>query len=378
MTRKHPKLPNGFGSIKKLSGKRTNRYGVYPPITEFRENGSPVPTKALAYVDDWIKGVGILTAYHNGTFKPGQEIPDYLNCSKQSDLVKGILTEHNFAKRMRSSEPPKLTFAEVYEAFFKWKFEQDKSRKYSKSSMNVMRSAFKRLEPLHNREFVSLRHMDFQSALDNCDASHATVEHLKNLIRQMCRYAITYELCEHDYSEHIKINIPDDDERGVPFDDRELRILWDNKGNDIAEFLLIMCYSGYRLLAYKGMEVNLSEQYFKGGVKTKTGKDRIVPIHSAILPMVERRMKEYGKLLPKSPDRFRQQMYETLDALGIERHTPHDCRHTFSALCERYGVNENDRKRMLGHSFGSDITNRVYGHRTVEDLRAEIEKIICR
>lgn len=39
---------------------------------------------------------------------------------------------------------------------------------------------------------------------------------------------------------------------------------------------------------------------------------------------------------------------------------------------------ENDRKRMLGHSFGGDVTNDVYGHRTLEDLRSEIEKIkIC-
>ena len=31
---------------------------------------------------------------------------------------------------------------------------------------------------------------------------------------------------------------------------------------------------------------------------------------------------------------------------------------------------------MMGHSFGDDITNGVYGHRTVEELRSEIEKII--
>lgn len=30
---------------------------------------------------------------------------------------------------------------------------------------------------------------------------------------------------------------------------------------------------------------------------------------------------------------------------------------------------------MMGHSFGNDITNGVYGHRTPEELRAEIEKI---
>lgn len=46
-----------------------------------------------------------------------------------------------------------------------------------------------------------------------------------------------------------------------------------------------------------------------------------------------------------------------------------------SRLCEQYGVNENDRRRMMGHSFGSDITNGTYGHRTVEQLRNEIIKI---
>ena len=40
-----------------------------------------------------------------------------------------------------------------------------------------------------------------------------------------------------------------------------------------------------------------------------------------------------------------------------------------------YHVNENDRKRMLGHSFGNDVTNRVYGHRDLKDLKMEIEKI---
>ena len=56
-------------------------------------------------------------------------------------------------------------------------------------------------------------------------------------------------------------------------------------------------------------------------------------------------------------------------------HTPHSCRHTFSRLCESYGVNEADRRRMLGHSFGNDVTNGVYGHRTVRELAIEIEKI---
>ena len=71
-------------------------------------------------------------------------------------------------------------------------------------------------------------------------------------------------------------------------------------------------------------------------------------------------------------------MYDKLDELGIEKHTPHDCRHTFSMLCDKYGVNENDKKTMLGHAF-QDVTNKVYRHRSLEELRKQIEKIqVCR
>jgi integrase len=126
------------------------------------------------------------------------------------------------------------------------------------------------------------------------------------------------------------------------------------------------------------MTVNLDERYFQGGVKTKAGKVRIVPIHHNILPFVKSR--SAPDVLGVTPSKFRKLMYKRLEELGIantddgKKHTPHDCRHTFSALCEHYGVNENDRKRMLGHAF-KDVTNAVYGHRGIDDLRKEIEKI---
>lgn len=85
-------------------------------------------------------------------------------------------------------------------------------------------------------------------------------------------------------------------------------------------------------------------------------------------------MDKFGALMDVKHGTFRKRMYEKLEELGIEKHTPHDCRHTFSRLCEKYEVRENDRKRLLGHKF-DDITNSVYGHRELEDLRTEIEKI---
>ena len=71
--KKYPKLPNGYGSIKRLSGKnRTNPYGVYPPTKEFDLNGIPVAQKAICYVDDWYKGFTVLTWYRNGEYYEGR------------------------------------------------------------------------------------------------------------------------------------------------------------------------------------------------------------------------------------------------------------------------------------------------------------------
>ncbi len=89
--KKYPKLPNGYGSIKKLSGKRRNPYGVYPPSTELIAPGQYAPVKAICYVDDYMKGFAVLTAWHAGTYYPGFErtLNDFdqnrtLNSTKES------------------------------------------------------------------------------------------------------------------------------------------------------------------------------------------------------------------------------------------------------------------------------------------------------
>ena len=378
--KKHPKLPNGYGSIKYLGKNRRNPYAVHPPVTDYTDEGVPITPKALCYVDDWMKGFIILTSYKAGTYTKGDERDIILPIDQKSleIIAQRLLSDYNKAQGIvEEKREPEKTFAEVYKEFWKYKFENEKGKKLSESSKRSIQAAFKNAKALHDRPFRELRHDDLQSVVDNCPLKHSSLELIVHLFRQMYAYADIYELCYKDYSAHIKINKEDDDESGVPFTDNDLKILWNNKGDEIVEFILIMCYSGFRIRAYKNLEINLKDTYLKGGIKTKASKDRIVPIHSAILPLVKRRLKA-GSIFPSTYSSFLKDMSNKLSELGIEKHTPHDCRHTFSALCEKYGVNENDRKRMMGHSFGNDITNAKYGHRTIEDLREEIEKIkVC-
>lgn len=375
--KKYPKLPNGYGQIRYLGSNRRNPYGVYPPATEEYPNGQMKPQKALCYVPDWTTGFAVLTAYRAGTYIQGME-KDFaeINNSQSADkFIQNLLANYNLMQGIEERREKEKTFEEIFKEYYQDKFKEEYGHSGKKKSMEYsMIAAYKNCALLHDREFTSLTKNDLQEIVDDCDLKHSSLELIVTLYHQMYRYALANDICEKDYSQFVVIEKEDDDENGVPFNESDLQMLWENKDDEIVEFLLIMCYSGFRISAYETLEVNLKDKYFRGGVKTAAGKDRVVPIHSAILPLVKRRMKCCGKILSVSTVQFRIKMYETLKQLEIEKHTPHDCRHTFSALCEKYEVRENDRKRMLGHSF-KDITNKKYGHRELEDLREQIEKI---
>lgn len=373
--KKYPKLPNGWGTIRYLGAGRRNPYAVHPPTKTFDVNGVPERPPALCYVDSWEIGSAVLVAYHAGKYYPGMELEI---CPKpaatENEILQRVLADYSTAKRT-TVETPKPTFAEIYKQFYAYKFEREGARAYSKSSRYTVISAFKNCADLHDKIFAELGHDDLQGVVDRCEKSYSTKSNIIMLYHQMCAYADTRGLCDRDVSKHVKVETSNDVKHGEPFSERDLAILWQNQDDPTVEMILIMCYSGFRISAYKTLKIDLKEKYFLGGVKTTAGKGRIVPIHSSILKLVKRRKRRLGCLLPMSPHTFRGDMRAALADLGIPQHTPHDCRHTFSALCERYKVNENDRKRMIGHSFKGDITNGVYGHRTIEELREEIEKI---
>ena len=55
-------------------------------------------------------------------------------------------------------------------------------------------------------------------------------------------------------------------------------------------------------------------------------------------------------------------------------HRPHDTRHTFITMAKSAGINEYILKLIVGHHI-EDITEKVYTHRTMQELHEEIRKI---
>ena len=344
------KLPNGTGSIKKLSGRRTRPYAAYPPTTEFDWNGCPKPVPAIGYYPDWKTAMAALLEYNRNPY----------------DLATA-----------------NLTFREVYELYYQDKYVVNQKKKLSASAANSTRAAFRNCAALHDRGFRSLRKADMQAVVDACPLNHASLELIVTLFRQLYRFALQNDMVDKDYSQFVTINRPDDDESGEPFTPAELAILWAHRDEEHVGTILLMIYSGFRIKALESLEIDLETRCFRGGVKTAAGRGRMVPIHAAILPFA-------AHFVPADfrAGYFRSNcFYPALERLGIartadgKRHTPHDCRHTFSWLCDRYGVDDLSKHLLMGHSLGGDVEKSVYGHRTAEELQTEIAKIqveICR
>ena len=54
--------------------------------------------------------------------------------------------------------------------------------------------------------------------------------------------------------------------------------------------------------------------------------------------------------------------------------TPHSCRHTFESMLDSAGANRKCIDLLMGH-VSKDTGNRVYNHKTLEELRAAVELI---
>lgn len=330
-THKMERLPNGFGQIKKLSGNRRKPYAVYPPTKDYKDNGQAVQNKALGYFATYNEAYECLSVYNKNPY---------------------------------DVDARSLTFAEVYEMFKADKFNGKKQ--YSKSAVASYSAAYNNCKSLHGEVYRLLKTSDYQAVLDACTLKHASLELILNLFKQVEKFAIAHDITDKGYAQYAHISIADDDEHGVPFTEAELSTLWANTDDATVRKILVLCYSGFRISAYKG--ITIENGCFSGGVKNEQSK-RLVPIHDAIAPWTE-------DVVGISAISFRGSMYKTLDRLGIERHTPHDCRHTFSWLLTSAGVDDFTRHLLMGHKVVGDVEAKVYTHKTIEELRKAVNS--CR
>lgn len=325
------KLPNNYGSISKLSGNRRRPYVVRKE------------SKIIGYAATREEGLTLLADYNRNPW----------------DIDRARIT--------------------LQELFDLWK--EKKSGKLGPSNRRNLFAAYRYCSPLAGKQYSQIRTYEMQECIDTCGKGPGTEAGIKSLWGHLDRFAMELDVITRCYS-GLLTSAPFQETNRTPFTLEEIKILWSYAGEPWVDVALILIYSGWRiseLLALTPEDVDLQAGTMKGGVKTKAGKNRIVPIHHRVRPFIETRLAEGGPRLichngkPVADRQFRAYWAALMERLHI-KHTPHECRHTFETLLDSAGANRVCIDRIMGH-VSRGTGERVYTHKTIEELQTTIELI---
>lgn len=340
------KKANGNGSVSKLSGIRRKPYIARVTLGWDESTGRQIRKTIGTYV----------------TQKEAQKaLIDYLDNPYDLDLSN-------------------ILFKDVYEKWSKLKYP-----KVSHSAILGYQSAYNNVEKLHNMKIKDIKARHLQEAIDSCSKGQATKKKIKFLFGQMFAYAMQNDIITKDYSEFVDIGKASEESKREPFSNKEIELLW--KHIDDIEFIdtiLIMIYSGFRigeLLELETKNIDLINMTMTGGLKTEAGKNRLVPIHPKILPLIEKRYNKDNQYLiinfkgkkMKYDNYYKEKFIPIMEQLNME-HRPHDCRHTFATLLSNANANATAIKKMIGHESYA-TTEKIYTHKDIEELRKNVELI---
>lgn len=345
------KLPSGYGSVYKLSGNRRK-----PWIAR-------VTTGWEIDVDS----------------KTKRQLYQTLGYCKTKKEALQLLADYN--KAPYSLEEQNITFKEIYQ-----KWEKEHTPKVTEQAARLLENAFQHFSKIHDMPFREIKVATLEGCIFELSQYNEMQVKMKSLANQMYKWAIRHEyigtnyaaLCDVRRSGKPKIV-------RTPFSDTEIQTLFENLHIPFSDAVLIGIYTGFRpseLMDIRTDKINFEDQIIIGGTKTKAGTNRIVPIHSRILPLIKNRYNEKNEFLFTDDranlkhifyDSWKKRFLNVCKFLETT-HLPHDTRHTFATKGKRAGMDEYILKRIMGHKI-TDITEAVYTHREVEELHTEIEKI---
>jgi len=298
-----------------------------------------------------------------GTFETRQEALDAL---------------YEFNKNPYSVENKKITFLEITEM---WKKEH--LPKVGKGRRASILSKIKKMSPLYDLIFADVKLIDLQAYFNNLTVSTGTKKEYKSTINLIFEYGIKYDIIQKNPSTYIEIGKHKKVREANIFTYGEISILWKYHLFENTDIILILIYTGLRineLLTLKKENVFIDDRYIITGSKTEAGKDRLIPLHKDLIPLVKRRYKESFQYLIENKggkvkyETVKKLFNEVLEKLELETHRIHDTRHTFATLINNSGANSTSIKNIIGHSDFA-LTEKVYTHKDKSELLKAIDMI---
>ena len=367
---KHRRLPNGFGQISKIKG--TNLRKPFRAMVTIGKTDEGKPVCRLlqpeAYFETYNDAYQALMQYNKNPYS----------------IDKNITLE---------------------ELYYRW------SEKYyaetPQGTAKNLRGAWNYCDSLKKQKVHEIRARHLKACLEEGKyqgrSTTPTIrKNMKTLFDKLFDYAMEYEIIDRNYAREISVPKKDvqtmEEERipHIPYSEEEMEKLWANINEyPVAAIIIFQCYTGWRpseIENLKMTDVDLESGFIKGGMKTKSGKNRLVPIHSKIRPIVEKWYKtgiednrvhfvslpsKVGRKADKfTYIRYVENLSRLIKALDLNpKHRPHDGRAHFITMAKKYQMDEYAIKYIVGHKI-KDITESIYTTRENTWLQTEIEKIL--
>jgi len=395
------RLPNGFGSVTKLSGKRRNPWRARATRGwEITEKGTKQLYVNLGCYEKKIQGIQALTAYHND--------PDIFTGLLDMYKKGHVTIDDLFALRLPKTSPEKIiknienvgtTLEQIYVLWFA------DSGKYgcaSKSDqrIRVYRRSWELCEPIKHMLVSDITLEVMQNLIDESDENKIKLGNVKQLLKMLFAYSIIKNVIKKDDNmvEYIDLSQASDPKRrkSKRLSTASVNAIWETSSN-ITAFgelgiyiytILILSYTGLRiseLLDLKKERIFLDKRYLSvDDSKTPSGI-RLVPISEKIIPFIEfwlsHNDSKYlissfaGKHLSASV--FTNSYWNKLiDGLGFSgmNYTTHSCRKFCTSMLTTKKVDERWIKKIIGHK-AQDLTEDVYTEIEIEPLIEAINLI---
>lgn len=356
------KLPNGYGSVYKVSGRKLRKPWAVRITTGFiqKEDGSITQQKKLlGYYSTKTEALSALSSYNQNKY---------------------------------NLEYSSLTFSKCWEMW-----QNDKSiNNLSVSTINGYKFSYKLItDEIKEMKIQDITLHTLQQLINQLSAEgkgYHTLRKLKNNIKLLYKYLIINNYTTINVAENIDIGKSPRSGNALIFTDQEINKIWDlyyeNDKDLFVGTVLMLIYNGTRIsefLNLKSEDVHLEERYFEiKDSKTNAGI-RNVPICEKCVKMYEKWLEydfEYLISIDKvirSGKRKRSKMTyanyrdsywdQIMNKLGINKEiTPHNSRKTCVSLLTKAKVQPILIKLIIGHEGALDLTEKTYTHVDIQQL----------
>lgn len=293
-------------------------------------------------------------------WKDGKQVRKYLGFYKTQQEALMALAEYH--KNGVNLDMSNKTLAEIYEIFM----ERVKKKNLSRGVMNTHTMAYKRLGNLGNRPMKEIKKAHLQAWLDGIDLKPGSKKQLRSSMVQVYDYAFSNDIVNKNYAKGLEI-AEKVEKTGAIFTQEQVKTLWEHKDNQTVQYILILIYTGLRiseLLEIHKDNIHLDENYMVGGMKTKAGTNRIIPIHKAIVPFIEASIKEGNYIINSTHggamtySGIKAKFEKVMERFGWS-HTLHDTRKTAVSIMHSANIPMETIRIIVGHS-GKGVTEQVY------------------